>query len=52
MTESLDVIGFQLNGSNILKGMIMKIQDVFYGMYGHIYRLAEAVAEGLDGRMR
>ena len=24
----------------------MKIQVVFYSMYGHIYRMAEAVAEG------
>ena len=25
----------------------MKIEVVFYSMYGHIYRMAEAVAEGL-----
>ncbi len=24
----------------------MKIKIVFYSMYGHIYRMAEAVAEG------
>lgn len=27
-------------------GKIVKIQIVFYSMYGHIYRMAEAVAEG------
>jgi len=27
----------------------MKIQIVFYSMYGHIYRMAEAVAEGARG---
>jgi NAD(P)H:quinone oxidoreductase type IV len=26
--------------------MVMKIKIVFYSMYGHIYRMAEAVAEG------
>ena len=26
--------------------MSVKIQVVFYSMYGHIYRMAEAVAEG------
>ncbi|MCJ7777776.1 MAG: hypothetical protein MUP16_05630 [Sedimentisphaerales bacterium] len=25
---------------------MVKIQIVFYSMYGHVYRLAEAVAEG------
>ena len=29
--------------------MITKIQIVFYSMYGHIYRMAEAVAEGARG---
>ena len=24
----------------------MKIQIVFYSMYGHVYRMAEAVAQG------
>jgi NAD(P)H dehydrogenase (quinone) len=24
----------------------MKVQVVFYSMYGHVWRLAEAVAEG------
>ena len=24
----------------------MKVQIIFYSMYGHIYRMAEAVAEG------
>jgi len=24
----------------------MKVKVVFYSMYGHIYRMAEAVAEG------
>jgi NAD(P)H dehydrogenase (quinone) len=24
----------------------MKVQVIFYSMYGHVYRLAEAVAEG------
>ena len=24
----------------------MKVQVIFYSMYGHIYRMAEAVAEG------
>jgi NAD(P)H:quinone oxidoreductase type IV len=27
----------------------MKIQIVFYSMYGHVYRMAEAVAEGARG---
>jgi NAD(P)H dehydrogenase (quinone) len=27
----------------------MKIQVIFYSMYGHVYRLAEAVAEGARG---
>lgn len=27
----------------------MKIQVVFYSMYGHIYRMAEAIAEGARG---
>src|SRR5215831_1176053 len=27
-------------------GAIMKVQVVFYSMYGHIYRMAEAIAEG------
>jgi NAD(P)H dehydrogenase (quinone) len=27
--------------------MIVKVQVVFYSMYGHIYRMAEAVAEGV-----
>jgi NAD(P)H dehydrogenase (quinone) len=26
----------------------MRIKIVFYSMYGHIYRMAEAVAEGLE----
>src|SRR5205823_12346581 len=30
----------------VAKGGRMKIQVVFYSMYGHVYRLAEAVAEG------
>lgn len=25
----------------------MKVQIVFYSMYGHVYQLAEAVAEGV-----
>ena len=25
---------------------MIKIQIVFYSMYGHVYKLAEAVAEG------
>lgn len=29
--------------------MTVKIQIVFYSMYGHVYRLAEAVAEGCRG---
>lgn len=29
--------------------MAAKIQIVFYSMYGHVYRLAEAVAEGARG---
>ena len=28
------------------RGGFMKIQVVFYSMYGHIYRMAEAIAEG------
>jgi len=27
-------------------GIAMKLKAVFYSMYGHIYRMAEAVAEG------
>ena len=27
-------------------GVVMKVKVVFYSMYGHIYRMAEAVAEG------
>ena len=27
----------------------MKIQVVFYSMYGHVHQLAEAVAEGAKG---
>src|SRR5262245_61790770 len=27
----------------------MRIQVIFYSMYGHVYRLAEAVAEGARG---
>jgi NAD(P)H dehydrogenase (quinone) len=27
----------------------MKIQVVFYSMYGHVYQLAEAIAEGARG---
>ena len=30
----------------------MKIQIVFYSMYGHVYRMAEAVAEGARARGR
>jgi flavorubredoxin len=28
---------------------VMKVQVVFYSMYGHVYRMAEAVAEGARG---
>jgi NAD(P)H dehydrogenase (quinone) len=31
------------------RGCMMKIQVIFYSMYGHVYRLAEAVAEGARG---
>src|SRR5205823_9096137 len=30
----------------VAKGGSMKVQVIFYSMYGHVYRLAEAVAEG------
>jgi len=28
------------------RGLTMKVQVIFYSMYGHVYRLAEAVADG------
>jgi len=27
--------------------MSIKVQVVFYSMYGHVYKMAEAVAEGV-----
>ena len=27
----------------------MKVEVIFYSMYGHIYRMAESVAEGARG---
>ena len=40
-------MGFAPRRSPLMRGrMATKIQVVFYSMYGHIYRMAEAVAEG------
>jgi NAD(P)H:quinone oxidoreductase type IV len=35
-----------MNGRFVLRSHIVKVQVIFYSMYGHIYRMAEAVAEG------
>jgi len=35
-----------LKTDEVRRFVMAKIQIVFYSMYGHVYRLAEAVAEG------
>ena len=40
------VKSIKFEGGNIVREVLMKVLVVYYSMYGHVYKLAEAAAEG------